>query len=246
MPLTVRQVLQDALTDLGVLQEGETASDAQTSLALSRFNRLLDNWNADRLKVYADQYLTFTWVPGTSPTTIGPTGATWTTGQRPVTIEGISYIFPGGGTNAYITLTPRDAQWWHNQITPELATTNPTDFYYNPTWPNGSIYFWPVPQTAYDVELQVRVVLSQFEISDLSDTFTMPPGYRDALTLSLAEELCIPFRVAPSQQLKESATKARARVFANNDVTPRLATQDAGMPAKPLPSFNYLTGSETS
>lgn len=242
MPVTIRQVITDALTDLTVLQEGEAASDTQALLALRHLNMLLDEWNADRLKVPADQWLTFTLTPSLSPHTIGPIGATWSTSQRPVTIEGASLIYPGS-TSVYQTLNLRDAAWWHEQTTPELATSIPTDLYYDPTWPNGSLYFWPVPTTAYQVELWCRVVLAQVV---LSDEFSMAPGYKSAVTFTLAEYLAVPWAVPVPPALAHRAMLARARVFANNDPTPRLATDDAGMPARQRPSFNYLTGSNNA
>lgn len=240
MPVTIRQVITDALQDVNVLGEGQAADDAQATTGLRLLRDLIDLWNADRLKVYADQFTQFVLTPSLSPHTIGPTGATWTVPQRPVTIEGASLMYPGD-TDVWVELNMRDAEWWHGQTVPDLETDIPTDLYYNPTWPNGELFFWPVPSSAKTIELFTRVLFTSNVL--LTDTFTLPPGYKSALTKTLAEEMAITWSRPITPALANSAMQARARVFANNDVTPRLTTQDAGMPKQPKPSFNYLTGS---
>lgn len=241
MPLTGRGLCTDALLEVGILAAGETASAIDLGFTLTKLARLLDNWNAERAAVYATAFATYTMTAGLSPHTIGPTLATWFATQRPVAIYGASLVLTGGSTGVFTGITLRDAQWWNAQSTPELESTYPTDLYYQPDWPNGSLFFWPVPQAAYDVQLQIRVVLAELA---LDDVVTMPPGYLDATILTLAEDLCSAFGVPIPPTLPSKAAKARARIFANNDVTPRLRTQDAGMPSRAGGWFNWLTGQD--
>ena len=237
---TIRDICADALMEIGALAQGEAISDGDATFVLGKLNRLLDNWNAERQAVYAEQYATYTLVPGTSPHTIGPAASspTWTAAQRPVSID--SVLLNLGG-DVYTPIRLRDAQWYDAQLTPAITSDIPTDCYYNPAWPLGQLYFWPVPSTAYDVELQTRVVLANVT---LPQTFTLPPGYQDAVTLTLAESLVPAFGRPGNADLSAAAAKARARIFANNVQTPRLRTQDAGMPVSggPRPYFNWLTG----
>ncbi|MCC6417225.1 MAG: hypothetical protein IT429_03135, partial [Gemmataceae bacterium] len=117
-----------------------------------------------------------------------------------------------------------------------------TDLYYDPTWPNGAIYLWPVPTQAYGLDLRTRVLL---DAVTLSSTFSLPPGYQDAITLTLAESLASAYVRPIAASLAQAALAARARIQANNDVTPTLQTQDSGMPGYGSgmdSNFNYRTG----
>lgn len=223
---TMRQIIVNALKKINAISVGEQPSAAEAADGLSELNQLFDDWNSIRHGVYAQQFETYTLVPSLSPHTIGPTGATFTVTQRPVTLDGASLILDNGTPPSYQEITVRDWQWWHAQPTPTLESTFPTDVYYQPDWPNGKLFFWPIPQTAYDVELVTRVLLAQVE---LSDEFSLPPGYQNAITLTLAERLSITFSRPMPPDLVRQAAQARARVFANNDFTPRIATADAGM-----------------
>jgi hypothetical protein len=137
----------------------------------------------------------------------------------------------------------RGSQWWASLTVPELTISIPSDLHYEPDWPNGSIYLYPVPDTAYGLELMTRVVLADL---DLDDDVSLPPGYRDAVTLTLGEMIAPTY--PPAQADSFAASKARARIFANNDETPRLATRDSGMPSAGGSGrsrrgwFNILTG----
>lgn len=236
--MTASQLCTDVLVELGVIGAGETASAEDLDVVLRKLERLTDNWNADRMAIYADQLLTFTLTPSLQPHTLGASGGTWTvTGHRPVTIEGVQITLSSGDT---YKVWPHDAAWWQGLTSPSLTSASPTDFYYLPGWPLGSLYLYPIPTSALSVQLLVRGVLSTYT---LATTFTLPPGYRDAITLTLAE-MCSgrPFGVALTPELQAQATKARARIFANNITVPKLCTQDAGMPSGGPTPFDYLTG----
>lgn len=235
MSVTARTLCSEALSDLGAIGANDDMSPTDGAYALSKLNRLIDLWNAQREAIYADDFLTFTLTPSLNPHTIGPTGATWTVDQRPVSIEGVQLMISSTDT---IALWMRDAAWWQGQPTPGLSSAYPTDAYYDPTWGNGSLYLYPVPSSALDVQLRVRAVLGEYT---LDSVISLPPGYRDALTKTLTEECDglggIP--VTPMQSLR--ASRARAVIFANNITVPKI-TAPAGMPGRNPGWFDYQTG----
>lgn len=248
MAITIRQLCTDAAREIGVANGDGSALDASdAAVLLGLLRRLLNAWNANRLAVYATAFPEYTLVPNLSPHTIGPSGATWTATLRPVSLEGANLILTTSSPNVNTPITVRDAQWWLGQSVPDLTSTFPTDVYYQPDYPNGKLFFWPVPTTAYDVQLMVRVLLD--ESVDLSDTFELPPGYQQAITLTLAEMAQRPFSRPYDGSLAQDATRARAAIFDNNAVVPRLVTKDAGMTpgsSGNRADFNWLTGSITS
>jgi hypothetical protein len=233
----------DAAMELGILPQGEALAAGDAFFLLRKLNRIIDNWNADRQAVTDDQFLSFTLTPSLNPHTIGPTLATWDT-TRPVSVEGVQLTIGSSGT---LELMKRTAAWFQALTDPTLTSETPTDFYYNPTWPNGSLYLYPVPSAAYVVQLLVRgIIAGDYE---LDEELPLAPGYRDALTLTLAEESLAAYGSALTptlvQRLMMSATNARARIFANNTTVPKLVTTDAGMPGGGPAWFDYRTGGFT-
>lgn len=199
------------------------------ALGLARLNAILDQWNADQEATYTVTYPTFTTTSGLSPHTIGlaANSPTWTvTTNRPVAIMAANRWQGSGTTLVRIPITIHlDQQWWVAQSTPNIQSGIPTDLYYSPTWPNGSVYLWPVPNDAFTVELQVRLVLAQLS---LSDTFTMPPGYLRALMLTLAEDLTTPLTQPLAPSLVKKAADARALIFGVNTAPVRIRTNPIG------------------
>jgi hypothetical protein len=237
--MTTRDLLTDSLHELNVLAAGESLSASDAALMLGKLNRLLDNWNAERAAVYVDRFDSYTLVPSLSPHTIGPTGATFTVTQRPVKIDGANLVLNTSTPDVRTPICIRDAAWYQELSVPDLTGSIPTDVYYEPAWPNGRLFFWPIPTTAYDVELQTRIVLASLE---LDTVFSMPPGYQDAITLTLAEQVARSFGAVITEDLRFDARNARARIFANNDETPRLTSDAPESASNGRPSFNYLTG----
>lgn len=243
--MTVTQFLTARLQGIGVTGLGETPSGDELNLALFHFNELLDSWNSDERAQYAVQFLPFTLTPNLDPHTIGPTGATFTvTTNRPNRIIGANLVLNTNSPAVNTIINVNDSMWWLGQPVPTQATSVPTDLWYQPAWPNGNIFFWPVPTVAYGVRLEIEVLLAQVA---LNTTFTLPPGYQMALGKTLEETLVGPFQVPMPPSLPGQALEARARCFSDNDEIPRITT-DAGFgvagDGKGL--WNYRTGRVTN
>jgi hypothetical protein len=232
--VTALDLITDALRELRVLNAVDPPGGEDAALGLSRLNMILDDFNAERPSVYADTITTYTLTPGLNPHTIGPTG-TLVTNQRPVSIAAANILVSGLRSPVAI----RDAAWWLSIADPSFSDVRPTDLMYQPEWPNGKIYLYGVPSAANTLELLSSVVLGSLAIGD---TFTMPPGYQSALTLTLAEALSAPMGVELSPMTARNAAKARARILSNNLTTPTLVTRDAGMPGARRSTFDYRTG----
>lgn len=244
MPFTVADIGTTALRNLGVLGRGSSMTPEDGQVIVEQINLLLDNLNTERCGVFAEAFATGTLVPNLAPHTIGPTG-TFVVTQRPVSLDGCNLVM--NTVSPAIQAPPivvRDAQWWLNQSVKSLTSTFPTDVYYSADWPNGKLFFWPVPTIAYQVEFMFRVVLANVILTTITDA--MPPGYRDMVTLTLTEMLAPIFQQPLPAGIAKRAQEARARVYANNDVTPLASTQDAGMPSGASSGvrtdFNYRTG----
>lgn len=238
MARTGQDYVVAALRELGVLNAVDPPSPEDAAMMLGLMNRIFDDWNADEKGVYAWDFAPFTLTPNLSPHTIGPTG-TFVVDSRPSIIYGASLVLNNVTPNVNTRIGVRSRQWYLNLGVPDLATTIPTDLYYDPQWPNGDLFFWPVPTVAYGVQLLVPVLLSEVE---LITAISMPPGYRSALELTMAEQGAPSLKVPLSPETQRNARLARARIFDVNTGTVSLRTADAGMPTSGTPNtFNYLT-----
>lgn len=247
MPVTTvsgLDVVKGALFELGVLAAGEEPEGSVADFVLSKGNRLIDNWNAERQAIFAVDFLTFPIVPNTQPLTIGPTGDFAVT-QRPVSIDAANILLANSTPVVRIPLDVHDdPQWWMSVQVPGITADLSQDLYYNPTWPNGSIYLWFKNSSSYDLELLCRQVLAELAFAT---NISMPQGYWDALILTLAEDCATPLEVTPKPLMVKKAAQARARIFANNTVVPTIQTVQAGMVARRSGSkrsnWNWYDGS---
>lgn len=236
----------DALTEINALGAGEPVPNADAQLCLTRANNLLDEWAARRVYAYNINFMLFTLAPGHGPHLIGPGLAApdFAAVQRPIKVEGATIVLTNLVTPVDTApLGIRDDDWWNNQRVKTLQSSIPTDLYYSPDWPNGALNLWPVPNFAYQLRLETWVLISQF--ATINDTFSLPPAYRKAIMLTLAEELCGPFVKQPSPLLLLKAREARKAVQGNNIASPRISTSEAGQGGKTNAGFNWLIGQST-
>lgn len=249
---TLLDIITDALIEVGIFAPGDQLDAETGQWAFRKANYLTDTWSADFGKVFTTTFSVFTLVPGLAPHTIGPTGTPaptfLLTAPRPVKIESAALLLNTGGQNVDLPMNIRDDAWWAAQPTKDLQTNVPTDLFYSADAPLGQCFFWPVPNVARQVRLQLRTMLAQYEqindpIAGAGGANTLPEGYRNALMLTLAETLCAGAARTASPELVESAKVARAVIFGNNSKSPRTTTRDAGMPkAGKRGDFNWATG----
>lgn len=239
MAVTWTDIITDAFVEIRVARAGDVIAPEMLDQGQRAANRILDLWNANRRAVFADTFTDFTLTPSLSPHTVGPSG-TFVVAQRPVKIDA-AVLNLGGTPNVFAPIDVHDELWYRALPVPAITSSVPTDLYYETAWPNGNLFFYPIPTTAYSVRLWMRVVLAS--ITDVTATFSLPPGYQDALTMTLAERLASGNGQTASQDTRQAAKEAREIVFGNNDEIPDLNTLDGGMPGTGGGAYNYRTGS---
>ena len=242
-------IINDAMIEVGIKAPGEPVDPDVGQWSFRKLNYQLDTWAAEKKYVYASTFNTYTLVPGLSPHTIGPApGATYSTPQRPVRVEAATLVLNNVTPNVETPIAIRDKQWWMENSIKTLQSSIPTDLFYNPAFPNGELYFWPVPNTSYLARLQLWQLFSQF--SSITDPIGGPggenslvPGYRNAMMLTLAEYLQPGSARAGDLTLTRAAANARAAVWSNNYEVPRMQTRDSGCPGADQElrstTFNY-------
>lgn len=205
--MTVQDLLTSALTDLGVIQAGETPTAADSEIAFARFNDWL---NGNKLLAgLIFQTVRTTWaLTGAASYTVG-VGGTLSI-QRPISPSDITAL-----TFYDTTVSPilemalvlfTDDQYF---AIPQKGLTSvyPVGFHYEATYGAtgfGTLAPWPIP-TSSTLRGVVYAKTSLDEFTATSDTVSVPPGYRRFFRTNLAIELASAFGVPVPPQVEQIA-----------------------------------------
>lgn len=258
---TALDLITDAFIEIGATAPGEQPQADEAQWGLRKLNDLLDTLQALRKWVFGFNFVTYNLVPNLSPHTIGPdpygpnpwAAPTFSTGEepRPVRIESAAQLLNNGNTTVDLPINIRDKDWWALNQVKKILTNVVTDLFYDPFSPLGSLFFWPVPNAAAPVRLQLWQTVSQFDsitdpIGGPSGPGIWPPGYRNAIKLTLAEMLLPGSQREANSVLAAAALAARVAVLGNNDASPRMSTRDFGVPQTGRKGvrgdFNWFSG----
>ncbi len=245
---TALDIVTQAMAEILATNLDETPQAADAEFGLKKLNRLLDAWNADGRYVWTVQFNQYPITPNLQPHTIGPNPVApftaqpvWVVNQRPVKLVEANIILNTVTPPIRYPMNVRDAAWWAAKRSYAVTGTLPTDVYYEPEWPLGFVYIWPVPLVAYNMELITWALLNEVQ---LNTTVSLPQGYADALIYNLAVSICPSFGKLADPVLIGLATRAIQIIWGPNIKAPRMGTKDNGMPGgdNKRATFNYLTG----
>lgn len=213
---TIGDTLTAILQDLGVVASGATPAGADSALALLRANEWVDGLANENLTVYTITRTTWALTAATSYA-VGTGSAVNIV--RPVnaqSIRNIGYqdtsispslergLGPCLTEDAYAALPQKS-----------LAGVYPLYWYYNPTFPTGTLRPFPVPTSAtLQGVIYTDTALTQF--TALTDSLSLPPGYKRFFRTNLAAEIAPAFNVTPSASLLESARDSKADIKRTN------------------------------
>lgn len=212
---TLRDEVSAALTELGVLAEGAVPSAAMGATALAAVNRMIDQWAAEGMLFYVYLRTTFAIVANTQSYNVGLTQTV--NAPRPISGEHIGRVSFYDPTVTPITEIPLaflTDQLWQDFTQKTATAPYPVWWHYNPTFPVGVLSFYPIPTTALTGVLYAPQAISEF--TALSDTVSMPPGYRECLVTNLAINLASSYGKEPSASLERRAAYAKAIVKRSN------------------------------
>lgn len=238
-------LISSALIEIGALSPGEDVPANNSAWVLEKLQRLIDQLNARREIIYNVNFSLFNLQANHSPHTIGPTGD-FPVSLRPVKIVAASFVLNGGSTNPVDTpINVRDDDWWAANPLKSQTSSICTDLYYSPDSPNGSCYFWPIPNVIAPVRLEMWNGIAQ--AINYTTKLGFVQGYWDAIVLTLALRIFSGFfpQQQPSPMLVASQREAMRAIIGNNSDAPRIRTDGGGMPSAGRsgpPDFDFLTG----
>ena len=180
---TAADYITAALKELGVFAAGETPPSEDMDDGLNRLNALLDQYTAENLQLFNNTNTIFPIVSGTSVYTVGPSGTVAI--PRPVYVDHINFINTSVSPVLELQLSPLTDDAWSKVPQKNLTSPFPTCWYWNPTYPNATLNFWPVPtSTTLEGSIYWRTPITA--PAALTTTLSLPPAYARMLIKNLA------------------------------------------------------------
>ena len=107
------------------------------------------------------------------------------------------------------------------RITVKSIGTFPRAIFYDPLWPVGLLFPWPVPQQSiYEIHVGFKVVLPRF--ASLNQLINFPPEYAAAMNHCLARIFRETYQMPPSPTLDSMARDALNVIRLGNQQMPTL------------------------
>ncbi len=206
--MTVQELLKAALRVIGVVAPGETPTDAELQDAREALNLMLESWSDERLIIYFTTREIFTLTAGDADYSIGD-GADFDT-TRPEKIQG-AFIRDSDSIDHPVEIIGESK---YREISLKSTQARPDQLWYNPTTPNGTIYLYPVPDSAEDLYLDSLKPLTEF--TNLTAEIEFPGAYKEALKWNLALRLAPEYGKSASQEVIALANSARRKIKALN------------------------------
>lgn len=219
--MTASELITRALRRARILGVDQAASAEDISNGFSLLNDLLDSWWLERLAVYREKQESFAWAAGNASRTIG-TGGDFDT-VRPVAVLGA--FFRVDNVDYPVTVLTDRAQYDSESL--KSTQGIPAFLYYDPAYPVGTLYSYPVPNQAMTLYVNTQQRIGSF--SSPGETVDLPPGYRGALIDGLAELLCSDYGIEPPAVLVKEARRTKAVLKRLNAPAPVLSIPGALM-----------------
>lgn len=233
--MTGLELIDDSLLLIGARASGETASGAESADALRILNRMLGNWNTQKLIPFNVARQVLHLVSGTQNYTMGTGGSLSST--RPARIERASIIqLSNPALPLELSIEILSEQQWQRVPVKGITSSLPKFVYIDDGFPLRTLSYWSTPNVAVDTALYTWTPLADFALA-VDQTF--PPGYEEALVYNLAVRLAPSFGGNFKPDVRQGAVDSLAAIKSHN-ITPPVLTVDIGMGDE---NYNYLDDS---
>lgn len=215
---TALDIITRGMRMLGVIGSGQTPTAEEIADGLTILNAMLDSWSNERLTVHVlkqDNHTT----TGATSYSIGSGGTI--NSVRPIRIES-AFLRENNVDTALEIISRRED---YDSITNKSRTGTGAYLYYDPVYPLGLIYVWPIPNGPV-LHISSWKPFSTF--TALTDPVSLPPGYERAISANFAIDYASEFGVQVRGDVAEIAREAKANIKRAN-VTSSLMAFDSGL-----------------
>jgi len=192
----------------GILASGETLQGNEPADCLDILQTMVDEWQADGLKIFTININTFPFVLGTQTYTLG-TGGNFNI-PRPAKIHRMGCQILSNPTQpSEVPITMLDDDGWANVRVKNIAGSYPLFCYDDGAFPLRNLSFWVIPGLASNVVIYSWQPLSTFPDLAITDV-NFPPAYKQAIKYNLALRLAPEFDIQPKPDVMMEAAASLA------------------------------------
>lgn len=245
MSTTASSIITGALGLCGVLNGSEAPDADMAQDGLRRLNLMMNSLTVQPLSIPVIEREVFNMTADkggpSNPYTIGDGGNLDT--ERPPYINAVGLLQnPGEDDEVEIPRSIYTEDMYTAIQVKNLSNALFTGLRYEPTNPLGSIFLWPVPDTAdNDLVLYLPKQLSEF--TNLTTSYDMPPGTPEALEYNLAKRLWAVYwrRISCPEDIKDMA-RISLGVMKRSNVQMTDLQQDPALTHDQRGGYNINTG----
>lgn len=245
LSVTGATIVNNALTAIGILEQGGTPSTSDQTDALYELNAMWDDWGIDEGLIYAELPVTQALTANKSPYKIGQGSGADINVQAPQRIYQATIELTAGSAKFRRELKIVEAgdYFAHGDLAAAAQAADELYPDYNvDSVGNAALYLFPVPICTVTTSLEL-IVAAPFVQWTANGAYILPYGYTDAIQYALACRLLPRFGVAVQPQVAQLvmqlAEKAEIRIrnmnAKNRQLTPEMAN---------LPSLSDVTASK--
>lgn len=216
---TPRELIADALSEIGVAGTGKTVDAGMEQHAMRRLNDFLAQCAVDPGTISKVTSTDWTITAGTQDYAVGAGQVVNVARPALIAVESIAFVDTSlTPSQEFSRARPYSEEEWADVSTKALEGTYPQRAYYNPTTPYGLLTIYPKPtSTTLTGVLYALEAIAQLVTADLSNDWVIPDDYRRMFVKNLALELAPAYeRSNVSPLLVAQARESRATVRAAN------------------------------
>jgi hypothetical protein len=227
---TALDIITGAAKLIGIVFKSEALDADEASDGLVQLNDMLDSWSNDDLVTYAYTLESFS-LTGATSYTIG-SGGTFST-SRPINIA-TAVVRVSTVDYPLQIITPE--QYQLEVSTKGITSTIPEYLTYDNGYPLGTITMYAVPTSGSTLRMLSNKPLSN--LSALTTTVDLPPGWKKALKYNLALDMAPQYGEEPAPSIVAQAKLSLGAIK-------RATAKNKAMPYMPQDSARYSIYSGT-
>jgi hypothetical protein len=176
-----------AMTDAGLLQEGDDPTPEQYANNLNRLNDLINFWQTQGLKVWLQYDLPVPLTQGQGTYTLGPGGSVDMV--KPTRVIDGGYYIDNNDVKRPLTMLSRDEYTRLSQVTQQGAVNS---YFVDKQVTQLIVHLWLVPDAFTATNGQVHLTIQQqaTQLVSLTDSLNFPQEWFLALRWGLADDIC--------------------------------------------------------
>ena len=215
--MTGTEIIRECLEDLNVVPVGQTIPSELSAATFRRLCQIIAHWAAQGIEVPHVSIIPAPLVSGQSSYEIGEDGTPDVDTVRPDKIRG-GYVRTDAGTDDPLRVLTAEE---YMSIGGKAESGQPTCIWYQDTWPNGTLYVWPVPTQSYVMYLFASVPMG--EPATAAAEVLIPRSYDLPLIHALSAEVAARYNVPLSplrMKLAQDSKRAIIGMTADHNLNP--------------------------